>query len=166
MTLATAPGILAAGIGELVVSGRPDEVLAAYGLGSCVALVAWDATARVGALAHFMLPAPPPGTSPAAATPAKFVESGIEPLLAAFRSAGGDPGRATFRAAGGAAMLALSSGDLAIGRRNAEALSAGLAARGLRLAASDLGGSQGRTVQLEVGSGRLLVRSLTTTREL
>lgn len=166
MTSATAAGagvrLIAAGIGELVVSADPATVLVAYGLGSCVALAAHDARGGIAALAHFMLPA---GTASAEA-PVKFVEPGLDAFLEAFVAAGGDPARATYKAAGGAAMLRLAGGGLDIGQRNAEAVRRGLERRGLRLAAADLGGSAGRTVQLETRTGRFLVRSIVGTTTL
>ena len=147
--------LLAAGIGEMVFSKDPKTTLVAYGLGSCVALVAWDPHSGVGAMAHFMLPAGPPG-----GPPVKFIDGGLKAFLDRFAKHGGRSGRAQFKAAGGAAMLAIAPGGLEIGRRNAEAVVSGLAAVGLTLLARDLGGTSGRTVQLEVGTGRLLVKSV------
>jgi len=154
--VAEAGRILAAGIGELVVSADPGDVLVAYGLGSCVALAAWDPTKKLAGLAHFMLPA-----GPLAEPPAKFVDSGLVAFLAAFEQAGGTPRRAHLKAAGGAAMLAIVATSMEIGKRNAAALESALGARGLRLRAHDLGGKSGRTVQLEPATGRLLVKSVT-----
>jgi len=62
-------------------------------------------------------------------------------------------------------MLAIGGG-LAIGTRNAEMMQTGLTERGLRLTAGALGGTAGRTVQLEVGDGRFIVKSLSTITEL
>ncbi len=162
VAVAGTPGLLVAGIGEMVLSRDPRATLVAYGLGSCVALAAWDPLTKVGGLAHFMLPAGPANGGP----PVKFIDSGLEPFFGAFAKNGGLPSRARLKAVGGAAMLSIGSGTLEIGRRNADALTAALASNGLRLVASELGGSRGRTVQLEVGTGRLLVKSLSTTSEL
>jgi chemotaxis protein CheD len=90
----------------------------------------------------------------------KFVDSGLPALLSAFEARGGAIRLAQLKAAGGAAMLAISTSAMEIGRRNAEAVEAALAARGLRLAATALGGTTGRTVQLDVESGRLHVRGV------
>ncbi len=73
--------------------------------------------------------------------------------------------RCTLKAAGAAAMLTVGGG-LAIGKRNADALQAALAQRGLALQASALGGNAGRTVQLEVSDGRFLIKSLSSVTEL
>jgi chemotaxis protein CheD len=149
------PTLLVAGIGEMVLTADPAVGLIAYGLGSCVALSAWDVRTRIAALAHFMLPSG--GTGGAVV---KFVDSGLPVFLDAFEARGGTIRGAQFKAAGGAAMLAINAGALEIGRRNAEAVVTAMAARGLRLAAADFGGTSGRTVQLEVPNGRLHVRSV------
>ena len=147
--------LLAAGIGEMVLSRDPASVLVAWGLGSCVALSVWDPIVGVAGLAHFMLPLGPTGVPPA-----KFVESGIDPFLEAFSKLGGSTRRAHLKAAGGASMLTVMTGGLDIGRRNSETLAKELVARGLTLKGSALGGTAGRTVQLSVGDGRFLVKSV------
>jgi chemotaxis protein CheD len=145
----------------MVISRDPKATLVAYGLGSCVALAAWDPGTAVGGLAHFMLPAGPVG-----GPPVKFIDGGLRAFLDGFSREGGRPRHAQLKGAGGAAMLSIVSGGLEIGRRNAEAVAAGLAELGLSLHARDFGGNAGRTVQLEVATGRLLVKSVSTVTTL
>jgi chemotaxis protein CheD len=161
MTLAESPSLLIAGIGEMVLSSSPDSHLVAYGLGSCIAIAAWDPRARVGGLAHFMLPSGPANEG----SPVKFIDTGLDTFLKAFEAKGAMSSRSIFKAAGAAAML-MVGGGLAIGKRNAESMEAALAARGISLAATALGGNAGRTVQLEVGDGRFLIKSLSSVIEL
>ncbi|MGA3057741.1 MAG: chemotaxis protein CheD [Candidatus Limnocylindrales bacterium] len=161
MTTTDDPTVLIAGIGEMVLSSSPDSHLVAYGLGSCVALAAWDPRTRVGGLAHFMLPSGPANGS----GPVKFIDSGLDTFLNALEAKGAAISRLVLKAAGAASMLTIGGG-LAIGTRNAETIQAGLTERGLRLTAVALGGTTGRTVQLEVGDGRFLVKSLLSVTEL
>jgi chemotaxis protein CheD len=161
MTATVGPQLLVAGIGEMVLAGDAGAQLVAYGLGSCVALALWDPQTRVGGLAHFMLP-----SGSAGGPPVKFVETGMGTFLAAFEAKGGSTRRARIKAAGGAAMLAVSASGLEIGKRNAQAVEAALRGRGLALHATDLGGNAGRTVQLEVGTGRLQVKSVMKTADI
>jgi chemotaxis protein CheD len=156
-----APKLMVAGIGEMVLAADAATTLVAYGLGSCVALVLWDPRTKVGGLAHFMLP-----SGSAGGPPVKFVESGMGVFLAAFVAHGGSPRRAQIKAAGGAAMLAIAASALEIGRRNGQAVEAALRGHGLALHATDLGGNAGRTVQLEVATGRLHVKSVMKTADL
>ena len=161
MTLTESPSLLVAGIGEMVLSSSSDAHLVAYGLGSCIALAAWDPRTRVGGLAHFMLPNGPANN----ASPVKFIDTGLDTFLKAFQAKGAMISRSTFKAAGAAAML-MVGGGLAIGKRNAESMEAALKERGISLTATALGGNAGRTVQLEVGDGRFLIKSLSSMVEL
>jgi chemotaxis protein CheD len=161
MTLTESPSLLVAGIGEMVLSSSPDAHLVAYGLGSCIALSAWDPRARVGGLAHFMLPSGPVSSS----SPVKFIDTGLDSFLREMEGRGAVLSRSVLKAAGAAAMLTVGSG-LAIGKRNAEMMESALAERGLSLAATALGGNAGRTVQLEVADGRFLIKSLSSVTEL
>ena len=157
--------LLVAGIGECVFSNDPAVTLVAYGLGSCVGLSVWEPRTRVGGLAHFMLPSGP-ADQVRPESPVKFIEGGLKYFLDELRRHGVVASRAEIKAVGGAAMLAIGSGGLQIGKRNAEGIVAALAAAGLKLGAQDLGGNAGRTVQLEVGTGRLLVKSVSTLYQL
>lgn len=161
MTLTESPSLLVAGIGEMVLSSSSDSRLIAYGLGSCIALAAWDPRAKVGGLAHFMLPNGPANN----ASPVKFIDTGLDTFLKAMEANGAVLSRSTFKAAGAASMLTVGGG-LAIGKRNGESMETALAERGLKLAAAALGGNAGRTVQLEVADGRFLIKSLSSVTEI
>jgi chemotaxis protein CheD len=152
---------IAVRMGELAVSRDAGTALIIHGLGSCVGLSLWDPRARVAGMAHFMLPAGR-GDEP----PAKFVDGGLQRFLVAFEAAGGSRRRAQVKAAGGARILTLTSGLADIGRRNAEAVQAGLVELGLSLTASDLGGTMARTIELSTETGALSVRSASVTRGL
>jgi chemotaxis protein CheD len=145
---------LTVGIGEAVVDAS-GALLVAFGLGSCVGLAAWDPVARVGGLAHFMLPS---GTR--AGNPAKYVDTGLTWFLTALGNAGASPRRSRFSAAGGAAMFLGVSGSLEVGRRNVAALDESLRAAGLSLAAHDLGGAIGRSLELDLRTGQLAIRTI------
>ena len=51
-------------------------------------------------------------------------------------------------------------GGLDVGRRNSDALVAALQSAGLRLNAQELGGTTGRSLELDLGTGRLSVRTI------
>jgi chemotaxis protein CheD len=161
MTLTESPSLLVAGIGEMVLSSSSEAHLVAYGLGSCIALAVWDPRAKVGGLAHFMLPNGPANSG----SPVKFIDTGLDTFLQALEAKGAVTNRCILKAAGAAAMLTVGGG-LAIGKRNAETMQAALTERGLTLTATALGGNAGRTVQLEVADGRFLIKSLSSVTEL
>lgn len=149
------------GIGDAVVGRAGDGALAAFGLGSCVGLAVWDPVTRIGGLAHFMLP-----SGSRTGNPVKYIDTGLAWFLAALAKAGALPRRSQYKAAGGAAMFLGVSGSLEVGRRNATALSDALADAGLRLTAHELGGSVGRSIELNLTTGDLSVRTIHGTSTL
>lgn len=157
----TAPATteLAAGIGELVVTDDPEAVIVARGLGSCVAVLAYCPRPRVGGVLHVMLPSSEGRASEG--LDARYADTGVEALLAQMRDKGAYPQRLVVKIAGGAAVLRVAkSKAFQVGERNAAAVEAELERRSVPIAARALGGTRGRTVALEIGSGRVLVRVL------
>jgi chemotaxis protein CheD len=142
------------GIGEAIVAGSGAR-LVAFGLGSCVGLTAWDPVTRVGGLAHFMLAS---GSREGAV--AKYIDTGLPWFLNALSKAGASSRRLQFKAAGGAAMFLGVSGSLEVGRRNVDALDRALASAGLKLISQDLRGTIGRSIELDVRTGQLTVRTI------
>jgi chemotaxis protein CheD len=157
---------LAVGLGEIKISRDPQDLLVAYGLGSCVAVAMYDPQTRVGGLLHAVLPE---RTKDAEPTCPKYVDSGVPRLLVELERLGALRSRLMVRMVGGANMLALKDARQAlnIGERNIAAARAALAALRLRLVGEDVGGTKGRTVRLFVADGRLTVRVLgSETRDL
>jgi chemotaxis protein CheD len=95
--------------GELIVkvadfrSGTGNDVLVTIGLGSCVGIVLYDATARVGGLAHVLLPSPALGRQDS--HPAKFPQTAVPLLLEQMGQHGASIRRISARLIGGASMF-------------------------------------------------------------
>ena len=140
--------------------GVGDDVLVTLGLGSCVAIVLHDMEARVGGLAHVLLPSP--ALSRADANPAKFPQSAVPRLLELMRADGANSKRITARLAGGASMFASLAppGTIQMGERNLVAARQALQSHGVPLVAEAVGGDYGRTVRLRVQDGRLEVSTV------
>ncbi len=134
-------------------------VITTVGLGSCVAIVLYDAATRTGGLAHVLLPSELVGRGDGSR--AKYASTAVPMLLAEIRDAGAGRG-VTARIAGGASMFAalLLSGGTNMGERNVEATLRALELAGVPLVAQDTGGDYGRSVALDVHTGRVAVRSL------
>jgi len=145
------------GLGEWAVSGDPSATLTCIGLGSCVAFIVYDAMVKVGGMAHMVLP-DSTGARAAPAT-AKFVDQAIPLVMEGVKALGAEPRRLKVVLAGGATMLrgAAFEGRINIGDRNADAAHTLLATRHLKIAAEDVGGTQGRTVRLRLGDGSIAV---------
>lgn len=155
-------GVLAdisVGLGRLEASGRPGHVLSALGLGSCIGLVMIDPGVGVAGLAHVMLPT---ARGEVGELAGKYADTAAPALLSAVTSLGARRRFLKVKIAGGAHMFAQGSGAhaLAVGERNAEAVRVAVMALGLRVSAADIGGNMGRTLRVDVASGRVSVRSV------
>jgi chemotaxis protein CheD len=156
--------VVSVNLGEVKVSDNPGVALVCYGLGSCVALAAYEGQARVAGMAHVVLPSSAEGRSTPGAAPAqdgRFADTAVPALVRALVAKGANRSRLVIKMAGGAQVLALSAGPFSeIGRRNVVAVKQALAAAGLAPAVEDTGGNAGRTMRFEVGSGRVTVSSV------
>ncbi len=154
---------LAVGLGEMKISRSPDQVLVAYGLGSCLGIGMYDPVARVAGLLHAVLPERTNGADGASA---KYVDSGIAALLNKLIEAGADRNRLIIKVAGGANILAAAGfKSLNIGDRNVAAAQATFSALKLKVKANDVGGNIGRTVRMFVANGRMTVRVIGNTEK-
>lgn len=145
-------------MGEIAIASE-DGVLAAIGLGSCIALAVVDVEARIAGLAHVMLPEPASGRQ---GGPGRFASTAVPSLVETLVAAGASRERLVAKITGGASMFSgLSpSGVMAVGARNAEAVRLALERLGIPVVAEDLGGNWGRTVHLQAADGRLVVSNV------
>ena len=148
---------LSVGLGELVISRNPDDVLVAYGLGSCVGVGMYNPITKTGGLLHAVLPEQ---TNNNVETATKFVNTGIPILLEKIKNNGADPNSIVIYMAGGANMLIniQLSKSFDIGTRNVAAAVQTFEKMRLRLRNSEVGGNTGRTVRLYISSGRMTVK--------
>jgi chemotaxis protein CheD len=154
-------------IGDVVASKDSDDVLVAYGLGSCVVICLYDPMAKVGAMLHALLPTTP-DAGRFAGKPAKYVDQGVPLLVNAYLKLGARRIWTVAKMCGGAQMLEAASlramsgldGHLNVGDRNVLAAQKALRSSGLRLKAQATGGRAGRTVKLHLASGEVTVKTL------
>lgn len=144
-------------VGDLHVSWRAGDVLAAYGLGSCIGLVMYDCVAKVGGLAHIQLPASSRYSSSNVCRWA-FADRGVPELLRRMREFGALEGRMRVVLAGGA-TVGDDGAQFEIGRKNFLATKALLWQHGIIISAQDVGGSQWRTMRLFIDSGKTGIES-------
>ena len=148
------------GLGEQAISRDPEDVLVAYGLGSCVGVVMIDLVSKFSGLLHAVLPRAADGMAGGEVNASKYVESGIEHLVATLVRAGASQSRLTVRMIGGANMLVASGLTRAfdIGTRNIEAARSTLVRLKMPVTAAEVGGHAGRTVRVYVAESRVTVR--------
>ncbi len=144
------------GLGELQVSDSPSAVLSCLGLGSCVAVSAYDAVAKVAGLVHIVLPS---SDGRDVKLPGKFADTALPALLEEMGKLGALKSRLTVKIAGGAkiSMTQNSNSIFKTGERNIEATKLHAAEHGLRIVSEEVGGSTGRTLRLYADSGRVTV---------
>jgi chemotaxis protein CheD len=141
-------------------AGVGDDVLVTVGLGSCVAILLYDAEARVGGLAHVLLPSP--AVAARDPNPAKFPQYAVPNLLQLMTAQGARKDRVTGRLAGGASMFAALAppGTVQMGERNLVAARQALSSHGVPLVGEAVGGDYGRTVRFRVRDGRVEVSTV------
>ncbi len=148
------------GLGERAISRDPDDVLVAYGLGSCLGISMVDPITRISGLLHAVLPGAASGLPSSDPNSHKYVDSGIEDMLAAVIKEGAIKSRLIVRIVGGANML-ISPGmtsSFDIGTRNMDTARKTLQSLNMKITAEEVGGHTGRTVHVYVADSRVTVR--------
>jgi len=155
---------LAVGLGEIKISNNPQDMLVAYGLGSCLGIGMHDPVLRISGLLHAILPASPENGryTDQPSQPGKYVDSGLAELLGQMIKMGADRRRLIVRYAGGANMLTAPgfSQVMNIGTRNVEVAVATLGALNMKVCGYEVGGNIGRTVRFYVTDGRMTIRTV------
>ncbi len=143
------------GIAELAVVHNP-AVLITIGLGSCVGISLCDPVAKVGALAHIVLPTREGVKNKE--NPLKFADSAIEIAVHSILERGGLKYRIVSKIAGGASMFSFAE-NAGIGEKNVKAVVQKLGEMNIPILARDTGGNYGRTIEFHVDTGVLVVKS-------
>lgn len=145
--------VTSVGMGQIRLATRPAGLSAV--LGSCVGVAIFHPRLSLGLLAHVVLP----DSFGRSGNPGKFADTAIPEMLAQLEKHGGKAGGSIAKIAGGACMFS-GSGPLQIGLANIDAVTKALERAGLRIAGKDVGGTNGRRVTLDCGTGVLLVESV------
>ncbi len=142
------------GIGEMCVKAAPD-ILVTIGLGSCIGLAIYDATTKIGGLAHIMLPLAPNST----ANKAKYCDTAVVELKQMMLEAGANAAGLVAKLVGGAHMFVSTTNNdiMRVGEKNIEACRAHLVKNGIPIAAEKTGGNVGRTIYFDLESGSIKV---------
>jgi len=146
------------GMADMQVSKEPEAMLISFAIGSCIGVTLHDPLVGVGGLLHFMLPDSQIDLQKSQKNPWMFADTGI-PLF--FREAyklGAEKERIHIKVVGGSRLLDDSS-YFNIGKRNYLALRKIFWTNNVLIHAEDIGGSVNRSICLEVGSGRVWVKT-------
>ena len=141
---------------------RGEGVLVTLGLGSCVAIMLYDAESRAGAMAHVLLPSI--SLARDISNRAKFPETAVPLLIERLKALGADPRRLSAKLAGGASMFSqlATPGTIQMGERNVLAARSALRGAGIPIVREAVGGQRGRSVRFHLKDGRVEIRSVGT----
>lgn len=151
--------LITVGVGDLKLSKSPDDRIITYALGSCLGITVYDPVAKVGGFLHAMLPLSTIDPSKAEQNPYMFVDSGVPRLFLDAYKLGARKERLVVAAAGGSSPIGRGGQDyFQIGSRNIVVLRKLLWKNGVVLAANEFGGSEARTMWIDMASGEVTLR--------
>ena len=144
------------GVSDMKVSAIKGDVIITHALGSCLGVAVHDPVTCVGGLLHVMLPLSTIDPEKAERNPFMFVDTGFPKLLIECFKTGAQKGRLEIRVAGG-----VDSNDnlFQIGKRNVIILRKLLWKNSLLVKSYDVGGRNSRTMFLEIGTGKVTIKS-------
>jgi len=153
-------------VSDMLISSDPSVVIVTCGLGSCLGVSAYDPMARVGGLMHVMLPKSATNPEKAKINPYMFVDTAFPSFIAALTTAGASPKRCKLKVAGGASVQSSIGDHFQIGLKNYVMMRKMFWKQGLLMDAEDIGGETPRTLSLEIGTGRVWLRTAGDKHEL
>lgn len=147
------------GIAEYTAAYTPSKIIT-IGLGSCVGIALYDSINRIGGLSHIMLPESKDFLN--ITTPGKFPDLAVPILLSKMESMGANKRNIVAKIGGGASMFNFTDKSLVmdIGRRNVTSVKNILLKLSIMLRGEDVGGNQGRTMILDVETGKTFIRTV------
>ena len=147
------------GIGEAKVSTDPDEILKTYALGSCVAVIVLDPVKKAVGMAHIALPYSHVDETKSKENPSYFADTGIPYLLDLLQNHGSEINDKYMIKLVGGANICDNEDLFQIGKRNVTAIRKILWSKQIPIMAEDVGDIHGRTVSIEVKTGKITVSS-------
>lgn len=148
------------GIADCKIARSPQRIVT-LGLGSCVGITLFDPIAKIGGMAHIMLPDSTQFTT--VTNSFKFADLAIPILISKLKDAGAAVSRLKAKIAGGAQMFSFADQKktmLNIGERNVSKVREVLKKEGIPIVGEDVGGNIGRTMILETETGKVFIRSV------
>jgi chemotaxis protein CheD len=138
-------------MGDIVIGNGEDRFSTV--LGSCIAIMMFDPTQKLGAMAHILLPY---RRTSGDDNIGKYADVAIPEMLEQLVNKGCTPRKIWAKLAGGAAMFNASSSFL-IGERNLAASREVLEKISVPVLATHCGGTKGRRALFYPGSGKIII---------
>lgn len=140
--------------------GRSPEILTTLGLGSCVGIIIYDKSLKIGGLAHIMLP--DSNKIRNNGNIHKFADTAISDMISKLLDEGCNYKDFVAKIAGGAQMFDFKNVDenMRIGTRNINAVISILQECKIPIKSSDIGSNYGRTIEFYTNTGVLKVKTV------
>ena len=144
---------------EMKISSNPVETLVAFSIGAGIGMSIHDPVGGLGGILNFILPdsTMANGNNPPK-TPFMFADTGIAAMLKSLFEQGVKAENLKVVIAGGAHIMD-QSGVFNIGQKNLEALKIILGDHDVKIYHEAVGGIKSRTISLEIGSGRSIIKT-------
>lgn len=125
-------------------------------LGSCVAVCLYDQHLKIGGLNHYMLPL---WNGDGLASP-KYGNVAIDKLIEKLLKMGAAKNNMIAKIFGGANQI---NSSISVGERNVQIAKEQLAVYGIKIIAESVGGTVGRKIRFDTGTGQVLMKFLSKT---
>ena len=144
---------------EMKISSNPVETLVAFSIGAGIGMTVHDPIGGVGGILNLILPdsTNANGNNPSK-NPFMFADTGIAALLNSLFEQGVKAENLKVVIAG-AAHIMDQSGVFDLGQRNLKALKSNLGDHDVKIHHEAIGGIKSRTISLEIGSGRSIIKT-------
>ena len=146
------------GIGEMVMSDRPGDILSAPNLGSCVGVAVYDPIKKLGAMIHCLLPLSKSNPEKAAKEPYTFVDTGVVQMFNDLIARGADKKDLIIAVAGGS-NINDTNNVFEIGKKNYTILRKVLWKNNFLIKAEHVGEDLSRTFSMHIDTGEVWVRA-------
>lgn len=151
--------IIEVGMGEMELGEAPSK-LVTRGLGSCVAVTLYDPNKKIGGMAHAMLP--DIEKVKLKSNPSRFVNYIVRKMCGDLEKHGCYKERFVAKLFGGAHMFGFITSEsiLNVGEKNVSMAKLCLEELRIKLQAEETGGTFGRTTELDLETGKVLVKTI------
>lgn len=143
-------------MGEMRVGENPFRIVT-RALGSCLGITLYNPLKKLGAMAHPMLPDIERARTNA--NPSRYVNYTIRKMVEDLEKAGSARNRLVAKLFGGARMFAFISSDsiLNVGEKNIAMAREVFSELNINIAVEEVGGTFGRTIELNLETGKVVV---------
>lgn len=141
-------------MGQLKI-GKYNDVLTAYGIGSCVVVICYDKINPVAGMLHGILPEKPAKN----ADENRYINSGVENLIKNLLEIGVSINKIEAKIFGGAKMFDIKSSGDTIGERNIKKAKEILAKKQIKIVGEDTGSNYGRNIEFYVETKQAMIKS-------